>query len=928
MSKTTVTELEVLFSADTSAVGKAFKDVEGQAKKAEAKPVTKKVDGDVKGALAGMDRVEAEAKKIVTAKTIATVDANIDRAEKNLTRTQERLDYLRSVETDLEVTADIKRAEKALERAERQRDALVSAKSKLVVEADTSDLDSLPEKAGAAGDDAGDAAGEGLSSGLKDALKAIPVAGGIILAGVAIGAAIADGIQDGMSQELGRDRLQALTGLEPAQAARMAAAAGEAYASVFGESIEANMDTARLALQFDLIDEDASVRDSQKVIQGLAGIADVLDEDVRPVAQAVTTMLRTGIVDTAEEAFDVLAAGAREGVNAAEDLLDTFVEYPALFARLGLDADEALGLLNQGLEGGARNSDLVADALKEFQIRATDASETSAAGFAAIGLNAEEMTAKIAAGGDSAKEGLGQVLDGLRAMEDPVARNIAGVALFGTQWEDLGDAIGALDLSTAVASLDGVTGAAQRMFDTMADNDATKMEEARRNIEVAADGIKGALAAAFSEPLGDFAEYVSSNRGPLLQFFQDLMNGAIDFAQAANTGIGDFVSGPLAQMLDGLAFVVEWQTMGLADTSGIADLAADMRGFSDTTDDANEKLEDMRGKFNGFADNQVALGYVHDAAMRTASAIGEVGLAADGSKLSMNGLDASNLTASDSGRVLHGQIRETIAALDDELQAAADAGEGQADLAARYADATDAIVDQLVQMGLTEQQARDLIDTYAEVPASKATAVSAPGAVDAKGYIDNMKAAIDKLPAEKQSKIRALLDSGDVAGAERALNYLARDRDVTVRVTTKSRNAPVMGAVLGQAQGGIVEFMAAGGIRGGGLSPMQPIAQMVPPNSWRVVGDRGDVDEAYVPLDGSPRSWAILMEALRRMGGRPMADGGVLGSGRPSGASAGPVTARLAREDIDILARTVVSMAQGVSHRTVDSALMAIGRGI
>ena len=931
MSKEIITSLEVLFHADTSAVDKAARDVESKAKKIESKPVKQKVDGDVKGALAGMDRVEAEAKKIVSAKTIATVDANIERAEKNLTRTQERLDYLRSVETDLEVTADIARAEKALERAERQRDALVSAKSKLVVEADTSDLDSLPEKAGAAGDDAGDAAGEGLSSGLRDALKAIPVAGGIILAGVAIGAAIADGIQDGMAQELGRDRLQALTGLEPAQAARMAAAAGEAYASVFGESIEANMDTARLALQFDLIDEDASVRDSQKVIQGLAGIADVLDEDVRPVAQAVTTMLRTGIVDTAEEAFDVLATGAREGVNAAEDLLDTFIEYPALFARLGLDADEALGLLNQGLEGGARNSDLVADALKEFQIRATDASETSAAGFAAIGLNAEEMTAKIAAGGDSAKEGLGQVLDGLRAMEDPVARNIAGVALFGTQWEDLGDAVGALDLSTAVASLDGVTGAAQRMFDTMADNDATKMEEAKRNIEVAADGMKGALAAAFSEPLAGFADYVSANRGPMLQFFQDLVNGAIDFAVAANTGIGDFVSGPLASMIDGLATAIDWMNMFKGRPQELDDLRDSMRGFSDTTDDANEKLEGMRDKFNGFADAQVALGYVHDAAKRTAAAIDEVGVAADGSKLSMEGLDASNLTASESGRVLHGQIRDTIAALDEELAAAAAAGEGQAELAGRYSASTDAIVDQLVQMGLTEEQARDLIDTYAEVPGSKATEVSAPGAVAAKGDIDNMKAAIDKLPPEKQSKIRALLAAGDIAGAEAALAKLSRDRTVLIKTILQKPSTVITADMrasnpyyLNRATGGVVDFMAAGGIRG--LNPMQPIAQMVPPNTWRVVGDRGDVPEAYVPLDGSPRSWAILMEALRRMGGRAMADGGMATvAGSATGA---PVTARLAREDIDLLARTVVSMAQGVSHRTVDSALMALGRGV
>lgn len=936
MASQVVTSLEVLFTTDTSAVDRAVKDTAAKAKKIEDKPVKQKVDGDVKGALAGMDRVEAEAKKIVSAKTIATVDANIDRAEKNLTRTQERLDYLRSVETDLEVTADIARAEKALERAERQRDALVSAKSKLVVEADTSDLDSLPEKAGAAGDDAGDAAGEGLSSGLQDALKAIPVAGGIVLAGVAIGAAIADGIQDGMAQELGRDRLQALTGLEPAQAARMAEAAAEAYASVFGESIEANMDTARLALQFDLIQPEDSRRSAELVIQGLAGIADVLGEDVQPVARAVTTLLKTGMAESAEEAFDILAAGAREGVNLGDDMLDTFNEYPSVLAKLGLSGEEMLGLLNQSLDAGARNSDVAADALKEFQIRATDGSKASGEAFALLGLNAEEMTAKIAKGGEDARDGLDEVLQKLRETEDPVARNAAAVGLFGTKAEDLGDALFAMDLSSAVAQLDGVAGAARTMFETLADNDATKMEEAKRNIEVAADGMKGALAAAFSEPLAGFADYISANRGPMLQFFQDLVNGAIDFAVAANTGVGDFVSGPLASMVDGLATAIDWMNLFKGRPKELDDLRDSMRGFSDVTDGANEKLEGMREKFNGFADAQVALGYVHDAAKRTATAVDELGVAADGSTMSMEGLDAGNILASESGRRLDSQLRTATAALDAEMAAAAAAGESQADLAARHDTATAAIVDQLVQMGFTEEQARDLIAAYDAVPGQKSTAFSAPGAAESKQSVDNLYSAIEKLPAEKQSKIRAMLAAGDIAGAEAALATLSRDRTVLIKTILQKPSTVITADMrasnpyyLNRATGGVVDFMAAGGIRG--LNPMQPIAQMVPPNTWRVVGDRGDVPEAYIPLDGSPRSWAILMEALRRMGGQPMAEGGV--TPRPVGRTgpalpAGPVTARLSREDIDLLARTVVSMAQGVSHRTVDSALMALGRGI
>ncbi|MGZ1491480.1 phage tail tape measure protein [Brevibacterium sediminis] len=79
-----------------------------------------------------------------------------------------------------------------------------------------------------------------------------------------------------------------------------------------------------------------------------------------------------------------------------------------------------------------------------------------------------------------------------------------------------------------------------------------------------------------------------------------------------------------------------------------------------------------------------------------------------------------------------------------------------------------------------------------------------------------------------------------------------------------------------KADGGILEYMADGGLR-----PMSPIAEMVPPNTWRVVGDRMDVDEAYVPLDGSRRSWKILTEALTRMPGTiPFAKGGIASAER------------------------------------------------
>lgn len=894
MAKLTVADLEVLFTANTSQVEKADKQIVAIGKKVESNPL--KVDADTKPALQGMDRVENAAKKLVSERAVVKLDADISRAEKNLARAVDRLEDLHvRAEGGLDVTADVKRAEASIVRLERQLDGLKRARNVVDVEVETEEAESglkrflglfkkRTEEAGTeggrslakgldsatrtAGQKVGDVVGGDIESTLIDALTAIPIAGGIVLAAVGIGKAVIGGIQDGLQVEVRQDRLQALTGINEGAAQRLGRAAGEAYSNNFGESIESNMDTTRLALQFRILDPDATTRDAQQVVQGLAGIADVLDEEVRPTAQAVAQLISTGVAKNSKEAFDLIAAGARNGLNRNEDLLDTLTEYPSLFERLGLKGDEALGLINQGMRAGARNSDLAADALKEFQIRATDGSKASADAFDLLGMDAEKMTAKIARGGKDARDGLATVLDKLRETEDPVKRNAAAVGLFGTQAEDLGQALFAMDLSTAVDQLDGVTGSAQRMFDTLASNDASTIAQAQRNIEVAADGIKGALAAAFSEPLAEGAEWISKNRGPMLQFFADLVNGAIDFAVTANTGFGEFVSGPLASMVKGLSSVI-----GFFDHDAGKELEAfseEMRGFSDSTDDANKKLEGMRSEFNGFADGQIALGYLNDAAVRTADAIDKVGVAQDGTKTS--------------GEALRTQVQNVADAFAKEIELARETGESQQNLTDRYTTTRDALIEQATASGISREAAEALIDTVLQTPAEIKTSY-ASNVDEEKGRVVDLGNKIVSLP-DGDFTVR-----GETSEAYRKLMDLqAALRQVTGNKGLHISTGPGGQGGITQHDGGMVEFMASGGLRG--LTPMSPIAQMVPANTWRVVGDRGDVPEAYIPLDGSRRSLDILFETMRRMGVMPMADGGVLTparDGRPASVDLGGV---------------------------------------
>lgn len=861
----------------------------------------------VEPAIKDIQRVEKVATRVVSQDTALRINAEVKAAENAIADIERELDYLRALRPTVQVEADVAAAEAKLDTARAVLKDLDGSRAEMLVDVNEGGAKQKLEQVADFARDAGERGGKSLTGGLDaatrgagekvgqvvggdieetlvSALAAIPVAGGIVLAGVAIGKAITGAIQDGLAVEKRTDRLEALTGIDEESAARFARAAGEAYANVFGESIDANMNTARIATQFQLIDPDATRRDAQLVIQGLSGIADVLDEDVQPVAQAVTTLMRTGLAKSSKEAFDLLAAGARNGVDRGQDLLDTFIEYPTVLRKLGLEGPQALGLLNQALDAGARNSDVAADALKEFQIRATDGSKASSEGFRRLGFDAEEMTAKIAAGGEGAREGLQQVLDKLRETEDPVTRNAAAVELFGTKAEDLGDALFAMDLSSAVDQLNGVSDSAQRMFDTLASNDATKIEQAQRSIEVAADGIKGALAAAFAEPLADGAEWIASNRGSVLQFFRDLVNGALDFGIAANTAVGDFVSGPLEQMVEGLKNARRI-IAPFADTTEIDELQDAMRAFGDSTDAGNDKLEEMRSRFNDFIDPQIALQTLNDRTTDLAAALDGVTAAQDGS--------------AEAAQALRDQTSAAVDALYAQQSAAAAAGEEQGELSDRWRNGAGALAEQLQAMGLTEVQAWELIAAYAGIPESEITQITS----NAPDEQSKVQALVDRVNSIPNGSTHISANTGAALGSIGAVvSELSKVKDKTVTVSAISKVGNFVGqlqSIYGKpmAQGGVLEFMAQGGVRGGGLKPMESLAQMVPPSTWRVVGDRSDVPELFAPLDGSARSWALLLEGFRRMPGSPpqmMAQGGITG-GSVGGLDARAFAAELGR---------------------------------
>lgn len=77
------------------------------------------------------------------------------------------------------------------------------------------------------------------------------------------------------------------------------------------------------------------------------------------------------------------------------------------------------------------------DAIKELTIRTKDQSKTTYEGYEALNLNAEQFEQAVAGGGEAAQKATQKIFQALAKVEDPVKRNAAGVALMGTQFEDL-----------------------------------------------------------------------------------------------------------------------------------------------------------------------------------------------------------------------------------------------------------------------------------------------------------------------------------------------------------------------------------------------------------------------------------------------------------------------------------------------------------
>ena len=345
-----------------------------------------------------------------------------------------------------------------------------------------------------------------IASGTAKAIGAGMLAAGTAIAGVSVAAVkSANDIDQAMNQYI------ASTGKSTEETERYKKVMEDIYTNNYGDSFE-DIGEAMASITQNLGDlDDASL---QNVTESAFALRDTFGYEIPESTRAAKAMM-DNFGTSGEEAMNLIAAGAQNGLDYSGELLDSISEYSVQFAKVGLDADDMFKVFQKGAESGAFNLDKVGDAVKEFSIRAIDGSDTTVDGFKRIGLNADEMAEKFSAGGDTAKQAFQETIAALASMEDPLEQNTAGVDLFGTMWEDLGP-----EAVTALASIeDGAydtAGAMQQIKDIKYDDIGSVFEGLKRSLEV------------LIVPLGEqliplLAEIISALLPPLIELVSALM---------------------------------------------------------------------------------------------------------------------------------------------------------------------------------------------------------------------------------------------------------------------------------------------------------------------------------------------------------------------------------------------------------------------
>ncbi|MCM3090203.1 MULTISPECIES: phage tail tape measure protein [unclassified Cytobacillus] len=366
----------------------------------------------------------------------------------------------------------------------------------------------------------------------------------------AMGAA---GVTAAMNVGEAQTKLRNSLGLTAKETEKLTQYAKNVYTAGYGESLE---DVTNALIETKQNMRGLNDQDLEKATKSALNLANTFDADVNEVTRAGGNLMEAfGI--SSDEAFDLMAHGAQNGLNFSKEMFDNLSEYSPLFGEMGFTAAEYFQLLEQGSKAGVYNLDYVNDVMKEFQIRVKDGSKSTSDAMSQMSESTQKVWKDFLAGKGTVKDVHNAVIKELKDMDDQVKANEIGVGLYGTKWEDL-----EADAMYALGGIDGgiqdAKGSMEEMNKVTEESFGTKWKQFTREALISL------------EPLGkvllDFAMVVLPYVSDAISFVANAFGSMDPVMQAIVVGIGMIAAaiGPfltvLGAMIPHITTALNWFT--------------------------------------------------------------------------------------------------------------------------------------------------------------------------------------------------------------------------------------------------------------------------------------------------------------------------------------------------------------------------------
>ncbi|WP_074642780.1 phage tail tape measure protein, partial [Bacillus cereus] len=314
-------------------------------------------------------------------------------------------------------------------------------------------------------------------------------------------------------------KIQASLGLTGKGAENLQKIAVDTWKKGFGENLE-EVDNALIKVYQNM--RDVPYDELQMASEDVLTLAKVYDVDLNEATRGAGQLMSQFGLST-QETFDLLAAGAQEGLNYSDELFDNLSEYAPLFKQGGFSAQEMFTILANGTKSGSYNLDYINDLVKEFGIRVQDGSKGVSEGFGDLSEETQKVWKSFNEGKGTAADVFNAVLGDLQKMDDKVKANQIGVALFGVKWEDMG-AEAVLSLNNVHGGLGDVTGRMDEMKKLQEESLGQQFQKALRETQAAL------------EPLGKkFAELAKDILPPIVDGVKSVMDWFSKLSEADQT---------------------------------------------------------------------------------------------------------------------------------------------------------------------------------------------------------------------------------------------------------------------------------------------------------------------------------------------------------------------------------------------------------